>query len=171
MIQRIFMGLVAVAVAACSFAQDTGDEPPLRLKRKGTPAAASKDRPGQADPAQEKKPDRPAAEPRDDPVDPDTAVPERDEQELLGRIDRNMRTSEDRLANRELTDATRQVQEDILKDLDALINKDQNNPQDQPNQQDQQADSRSGQDRKPQAGSRSLRGNRSQMRLGSVRRS
>src|SRR5262249_20854265 len=46
----------------------------------------------------------------------------------LQRVSRNMRSSEERLANKELTDGTRQIQQDILKDLDSLIRMAENPP-------------------------------------------
>jgi hypothetical protein len=158
-IQRILVGLVVVIFASWALAQDLGDEPPLRLKKKTPPAVESKEGPKKEEPprpapAPEKKPSRPATEePKEDPPDPEAADPNKEEQELLDHVDKNMRKSEDRLANRELNDATRQVQEDILKDLDALINRDQQNPQTQPNQQneqDQQGVSASAERRKKQ---------------------
>jgi len=49
------------------------------------------------------------------------AQPEMDEQEILQRVLKNSRTSEERLANKEVNDGTKQVQRDILSDLDKLI--------------------------------------------------
>ena len=176
MIHRILVGLVVAVFASWALAQDLGDEPAVRLKKKNPPAAESKEGPKKEDPparptpAQGKKPNQPAEEPKEEPQDPEAADPDKEEQERLNRIDQNMRKSEDRLANRELTDATRQVQDDILKDLDALINRDQQNPQTQPNQQneqDQQGGSASAEKRRQQ---RSM-GQGTSMRTGRRQRS
>ncbi|HXG11961.1 MAG TPA: hypothetical protein VNK04_19550 [Gemmataceae bacterium] len=133
----LLVGLFGVAVLLAAD-DPPGDqpEPPVRLKRKARPAAeppakedppAAKEepkaRPPEERPATEKPPmpgekKRPA---EDEPPIP--AEPEMDEQELLARVSRNMRTSEDRLANKELGEPTRQLQRDILEDLDKLINK------------------------------------------------
>lgn len=131
MIRRVVVGLLSVAflIAGLAIAQEPpgGDDPPVRLKKKNKPDAVEKGKEDQPKPA-----DPPKDEPKDkDPKDKDPkegaepAVPdepEMDESEVLNRVGKNMRTSEDRLANRELTDGTRQVQDDILKDLDSLIN-------------------------------------------------
>src|SRR5262249_60003279 len=104
----------------------------------------------------EKDPKAKEKEPKegDEPEPPEQ--PEKDEAEVLNRVGKNMRTSEDRLDRAELNDSTRQVQEDILKDLDSLINQmknggggeDQNQQQDQQDQQNQQQN----QGDKPQSG-------------------
>lgn len=79
----------------------------------------------------EKKPtDKP--EPRKD--DKDEPAPEKadqDAKETLERINRNMRTSEDRLARKDPGEGTRSIQRDILKDLDALIEQTQRQQQQQ----------------------------------------
>jgi len=164
-INRIVVGVLSVAflLAGLAIAQDPpgGDDPPVRLKKKNRPDVAEpakEDQPKPADPPKEEpkekdpKPKDPKAkDPKegDEPAQPDE--PEMDQAEVLNRVGKNMRTSEDRLDHRELTDATRQVQEDILKDLDSLINQaknggggggadqqqNQNDQQNQDNKQDQ----------------------------------
>jgi hypothetical protein len=168
MMRRVAVGLLAVAlaVAGLAVAQEPGDEPPLRLKKKDRPAAAdkAKEEVPKGDPARppeppEKKPDAPKEQPKDGADEPPDAgaPPEMDEQEVLGRVNKNMRAAEDRLANRELNDGTRQLQDDILKDLDALINQVQNGGQGQ-DQNDQQAQQNDNQ----QGGKQQARRNRSQ---------
>ena len=69
---------------------------------------------------------------KDDKKDPEgnpaNQAPAEDPKEVLARIDRNLKKVVDRLHKDELNDATREKQEDILKDLDALINQEENPP-------------------------------------------
>src|SRR5207245_8003829 len=66
----------------------------------------------------------------------------RDEKEILERVARNARLSEERITNRELGEGTRAVQQEILKDIDSLIeranNQDDQNDQNNQNNQDNQ---------------------------------
>lgn len=125
-------------------------EPPLRLKKKGQepkkiePAPDKdpdklkpEDKRNDNDPPKLEDPPKLDDPPKlEDPPkldDPDNldeipdAVPEQDEdQEILSRIAENTKRSEERLANKELGEGTRQVQKDIIDDLDKLINKQQN---------------------------------------------
>ena len=137
MIRRILVGLLSVAflLAGLAIAQDPPTEtirPFVSRRRTGRTPSKRKEEP----------PAKPVDPPNDDPKEKDPKVqdpkekdpkddaapdePEMDEAEVLNRVGKNMRTAEDRLANRELNDATRQVQDDIIKDLDSLINKMQN---------------------------------------------
>src|ERR1700693_4970724 len=70
---------------------------------------------------EDKKPDDPAKE-------PEPAEPQEDEKEVLSRVSKNMRSLEERLANKELGDGTRQVGDDIMKDLESLIRSLENPP-------------------------------------------
>ena len=165
--RRILVGLLSVGfvLAGLAIAQDPpgGDDPPIRLKKKNRPEVAEKPKEEPAKPAEPpvdpKEKDPKAKDPKEKPMD-DAAPeqPEMDEGEVLNRVGKNMRTSEDRLANRELTDGTRQVQDDIVKDLDSLINQMQNGGgggadqnQDEQNQQNQDNKQQSG-DKKQQSG-------------------
>jgi hypothetical protein len=97
------------------------DEPPLRLKKK--PPADD------APPDQPKPPKVGDTKPGDPTKEPEPAEPEGNDKEVLERISHNLRSLEERLANKELGDATRQVGEDILKDIDSLIRMSENPPQ------------------------------------------
>jgi hypothetical protein len=164
----------------CVFALRAGDPPadrpdePVRLKKK------KKD--DQPPPAEEpkaeepRKPDKPRGPvPWDDepgkpskPGKPDAeAQPEMDEQEVLQRILKNSRTSEERLANKEVNDGTKQIQRDILSDLDKLIELSQRQEdQDNKDNQDQSSDSQpqGGTQSQPQGGSSSSKQAREQRR-------
>jgi hypothetical protein len=113
-------GIVAVAGLAL-WAQRPGEpEDPPVLKKKDKPAAE--------DPVPPKDGDKkPEDKPKDDAKGP-PAPPEESAEDVLQRVANNLRTAEDRLANKELGDGTRQVQDDIIKDLDSLINKAEQQP-------------------------------------------
>src|SRR6185436_3305250 len=118
-----------------------GQGPPVRLKRKKPrtqeePPPRPEKKVEQPDPAE--KPD-PAEEPKKKPdglrkpkldeeerLDPkdDLKLPggeQQDEHEILERVARNARTSEERITHRELGESTRSLQQEILKDIDSLI--------------------------------------------------
>ncbi len=171
MIRRMIVGLFGVAflLAGLAIAQDPpkdGDDPPVRLKKRNRPEAgekAAEEQPKPAEPPKDKerlKPKEPKeGDPKagDEPPQGDDA--QMDETEVLNRVGKNMRTSEDRLDHAELTDGTRQVQDDIVKDLDSLINKMQNggDDQDQSDQQDQQGQQQN-QQNKQQSGKQKQNG-------------
>ncbi len=137
-------------------------EPPVRLKKKKpsaevtppAPMPEKKPQPPENPSQPEKKPDDERLDPREQPAMPDLGG---DEQEVLDRLRKNTRSAEERLANKELGDATRQVQDDILKDLDALIQGLENpeeNPQNQNQQQNQSQQNQDNQQNQPQQNQR-----------------
>jgi hypothetical protein len=109
-------------------------EPPVRLKKKEKPKPA---------PAPEEKPAaRPKKEPGKERVPaPDPENPEKDAAEILARISRNMRSVDERLQKKDVGQGTRQIQRDIVKDLDKLIHQ-MKNPPPQPQNSSGQANSR-----------------------------
>ena len=106
-------------------------EPPVRLKKKAKPNEdTDKDKKPEllkkeTTPKEEKEGDEPAIEPEQDP------------KEIIGRISKNMENSKDRLAQKDTGDGTQQVQRDIIKDLDDLINQSSRRQQQQQQQQQQ----------------------------------
>lgn len=125
--------VVAAALLGGIRAQEPsrGDEP-VRLKKKKKVVPAEKpetEPPAKKTELKEKKKielEKEKTPPGTEPPDTDTDA-DANEREVLDRIARNIKTAEERLAQRELGDATRQVQEDVLKDIDALLKK-ANNP-------------------------------------------
>jgi len=113
-------GILAVAGLAL-WAQPPGEpEDPPVLKKKDKPAAD--------DPLPPKDGDKkPADKPKDDAKEP-PGPPQESAEEVLQRVAKNLHTADDRLANKEVGDGTRQVQDDIIKDLDSLINKAEQQP-------------------------------------------
>jgi hypothetical protein len=141
MIRRVLAFVVGVIVAATL--ADAADEPPpdqtdapLRLKKKkpamGDPAKPeekkSDDKPDAKKPDQKKEEKK--ADGMQEPItrDGDPVNEEEDEMEVLERVARNAKTVEERLVNQEVNSGTRQLQNDIVKDLDSLI-KNSENPQ------------------------------------------
>lgn len=112
-------------------------EPPVRLKKKEKPPEppASDKKPEPAKPPQPREPQ--PKEPGDDKEND----PEAEAAEILARVSKNMRNAEDRLAKKDAGAGTRQVQREILKDLDSLINQTRRQQQ-----QQQQANQRQEQD-------------------------
>jgi hypothetical protein len=121
MIYRIGTGLVTFALLVASLAaaddpKPDQPEPPVRLKKKEKP---------KAEPLPDKKPPPPKpdakkGEGKDDEPD-DGTDPGEDPKVTLERLDKNMKDSAERLAKTDSGEGTRQVQRDILKDLDSLM--------------------------------------------------
>jgi hypothetical protein len=128
--QRLKLFLIASGVlfAGLALAQEPPaqpDDPPVRLKKKPKADAAPQPEPDKP-PTKDEKKDPPK---KDDSKDePEPPAPQEDEAEVLNRVTKNVRLSEEKLANKELTDGTRQLQDDILKDLDSLIKSAENPP-------------------------------------------
>lgn len=117
--------IVIGSLAGLSWSQDAPGDQPIRLKKKkkaekedkavpDKPAKKESKAPDKKEAGQDKEKKEPAVDPPDDGAN---------EREVMDRIARNVKKAEERLANRELGDATRQVQEDVLKDIDSLIKK------------------------------------------------
>ncbi|MGL4555468.1 MAG: hypothetical protein ACRC33_30230 [Gemmataceae bacterium] len=141
------------ALLACGLAaqepggdKDKGAEPP-RLKKKKRDGAAPpeakkeeekpKEELPKEEPPKDEKPGKGKEPPvkggkgkegpaKDDPIVPEDGErgdPGEDDKEILERISKNMRAVEDKLGNKELGEPTEQQQRDILKDIDALIHR------------------------------------------------
>ncbi len=137
-------------------ADDTQDQP-VRLKKK-----KKADKPEAAPEKPEPKPEKPpetkpkpkldedaGLDPRDDVKLPQNEQ-EDEENDILRRLARNSRLSEEKLAKRETGEGTRKLQEEILKDLDRLLEQSKQNQQNQ-GQQGQQGEQ--GQESKSGGGS------------------
>lgn len=62
-----------------------------------------------------------------EPIERIEPAKQEDPQEVLERVKENMKASADRLGNKDVGDKTREIQKDILRDLDALINRAEEN--------------------------------------------
>lgn len=148
------LALAGLALAADEPpAKQSPDEPPLRLKKKKQTDGPAKPEPGKpAKPPGKKEP------PKAEDKEPEAEQPEIDEKEVLARITKNMRAVEEKLAKREITDGTRQTQDDILKDLDLLLvqlRRAQGEAADQHQGQEQQDQEQNQKDKQGKAGSKS----------------
>ena len=125
----ITAGFLAVAVSTV-YAEPPADadDPPV-LKKKGAPQIDDSPKP-EADKKDTDKAKKPGDAPK---PDADKGAPpeqsQQDAEEVLKRVAKNMHAIEKRLANKELGDATRQAQDDALKDLDSLIDLTENPPE------------------------------------------
>lgn len=106
------------------------DDPPARLKRKPKPMNEEPEKKKEME--KEKEPEKkitdklpPPPTRKEDGDDEPILAPEKDSKEIVARVSKNMRASGERLSKNDSGEATRQVQLDILKDLDALIEKNQ----------------------------------------------
>lgn len=135
MIKRLLTLILAgmlTATTMVALAEDPpkGDEPPVRLKKKGKPNAEDKPKVDPGKPDDKKPRDKDKEEPKAAPA----PEPQVDEQEVLNRVAKTMRSVQTKLAKFDLGEGTRQAQEDILKDLDKLIRNSENPPPDDQNQ-------------------------------------
>jgi hypothetical protein len=106
------LGLVIPPLTGGKQEQDP-PEPPVRLKKKEKPKAPE-------EPGKKTEPAKPP-EPKEPPGPPPAGDPEQNPAEILARVSRDMRASEERLGQKDPGEATQQIQRDILKNLDALI--------------------------------------------------
>jgi hypothetical protein len=132
-------------------------------------------RPEPAPPKKVEKKAEPARKPsgeKDEPV-PEEG-PEEKAEEILGRLTKNLRMAEDRLDHKDTSDATQQLQRDILSDLDALISQSgrrQPQPQEQQQQDSQQGSRPQRSGSKRQQGQPRAGGQRSQRSQTTARKS
>jgi hypothetical protein len=99
----LLLGLVVALPGAAADDEPAESGEPIRLKKKSRPDT-----------------EQPAArpEPAEPPAPPSDAGSDR---ETLTRLYRNLRASQDRLGQRDVGDATQQIQRDIVRDLQALV--------------------------------------------------
>jgi hypothetical protein len=137
------------------------DEPPLRLKKKKPAEGPPKVEPGKGEPGKPAKAAQKQELPKAEEKEPEQPEqPEIDEKEVLARITKNMRAVEEKLAKGEITDGTRQTQDDILKDIELLLEQNRrgggggagNENQQQNQDQNQQNQEQNGQQNKGGSG-------------------
>lgn len=128
MIRHAVVCLLALSLSGLAFCaddpKDAPDEPPVLLKKKKKPAPAPDPKPKEGEPKEKVKPRE--GDPKDEPKE--GAEPAADPKEVLERINKNIRESEERLRKKDPGGTTQRVQRDIVKDLDSLIKKAQEPP-------------------------------------------
>ncbi len=115
-------------------AQDkSGDEAPAKLKKKKATPDVPQDKPKDSAivPSDKNKPEINPEKKKEKGLRPekDIDLPKDnlEEEEIFGRIGKNLKDVDDRLGNLELGETTLQKQRDILEDIDKLLKKNQNN--------------------------------------------
>ena len=141
MIIRGFLLVCLLIISGVMIAQEQTDppvpdetkgEPPVRLKKKKTSKPSESESKPMAEESSQKKKnseDDPSAKkeknlPKE--KDKDLIRDDMEEEEILGRIGKNVKDVDDRLGNLDLGDPTLQKQRDILEDLEKLLRKNQN---------------------------------------------
>ena len=113
--------------------EKSGDEGPVKLKKKKPSPAEPQEKPKDSAivPSDKNKPEinpenKKEKGPRPE-KDMDLPKDNLEEEEIFGRIGKNLKDVDDRLGNLELGEATLQKQRDILEDIDKLLKKNQSN--------------------------------------------
>jgi hypothetical protein len=130
-------------------AQDKTDvESPVKLKKKKPLSSDTQEKPKDSAPSDvdKNKPESNPEKKKENITSPEKLMDHpRDnleEEEIFGRIGKNLKDVDDRLGNLELGEATLQKQRDILEDIDKLLKKNQSN-QSQANQSQSKSSSKS----------------------------
>jgi hypothetical protein len=151
----LLIGVVSLAGLALAQEPAAKDEPPVRLKKK-KPRGEDKPMvdPDKPDEKKDDKKDEKKEDKKAEPRESEPVTPQEEEKEVLERVVKNVHNVGERLAKNDLGEATQQTQRDILKDLESLIQRNENPPQGG-GQQDQNQDGGGGsadQDNKDQQG-------------------
>jgi hypothetical protein len=104
--------LLALAVLAGPPPVRADDPPPDRLEKKPKPDAPPAPKPDEKPADAKAKPEKPK---------PDDAAPDEDPEKIRERIAKNAQTAEERLKQKDPGEATRKLQDDVLKDIDRLL--------------------------------------------------
>jgi hypothetical protein len=119
----LLVGVLGLAGLALAQEPPAKEEPPVRLKKK---KPRGEDKP-------KVQPDKDKAEKKEDkkpePREAEPVTQQEEEKEVLQRVVKNVHHVGERLAKNDLGEATQQTQRDILKDLDSLIQRNDNPPQ------------------------------------------
>lgn len=177
----LFAGLVSLGGLALAQDPPAKDEPPVRLKKK-KPRGDDKPR-VEPDKTDEKKKDdkkgEPKADKKEDPREAEPVTQQEEEKEVLQRVVQNVHKVDERLAKNDLGESTQQTQRDILKDLESLIQRNENPPPQgggggggdaQQNQQQQSGQQGASKSKNQRAGSKFSRRQRRGSKSGSEQR-
>jgi hypothetical protein len=151
MMIRIIMLCSLLLVSGAMIAQEkesvptqekSGDEGPVKLKKKKASTVEPQEKPKdpaivpsdknkpESNPEKKKDKDKDQDQGPQPPKEMDQPKDNLEEEEIFGRIGKNLKDVDDRLGNLELGEATLQKQRDILEDIDKLLKKNQNNQKD-----------------------------------------
>lgn len=168
----LLVGVLGLAGLALAQEPPAKEEPAVRLKKK---KPRGEDKPKvEPDKPDEKKKDDDKAEKKEDkkpePREAEPVTPQEEEKEVLQRVVKNVHNVGERLAKNDLGEATQQTQRDILKDLESLIQRNENPPQGDDEQNDNPSGGGGGSKSKGKRGSKKLSkraGGKSSSRTGS----
>ena len=138
--------------------EKSGDEGPIKLKKKKAMPVEPQEKPKDSAivPSDKNKPESNPEKKKDKAASPEKGMDQPkdnlEEEEIFGRIGKNLKDVDDRLGNLELGEATLQKQRDILEDIDKLLKKNQSN-QSQSNQSQSKSSSKSESSNKQPKGS------------------
>jgi hypothetical protein len=124
----LLAGLILVAGLAVADEPAGPDEPPVRLKKK-KPRGDTKPMTDPAKPDDKKKDDKKKDQPKAEPREAEPVTPQEEEKEVLQRVVKNVNSVVAKLAKNDLGEGTLQTQRDTLKDIESLINRNENPPQ------------------------------------------
>ena len=167
MMIRIIMLCSLLLVSGAMIAQEkesvptqekSGDEGPVKLKKKKPLPVEPQEKPKDSvvPPVDKNKPESNPEKKKEKVASPEKVMDQPkdnlEEEEIFGRIGKNLKDVDDRLGNLELGEATLQKQRDILEDIDKLLKKNQSN-QSQSNQSQSKSSSKSESSNKQPKGS------------------
>lgn len=135
----LFVGTISLAGVVLAQDPPAKEEPPVRLKKK-KPRGDDKPMVDPDKPAETKKDDKVGEKKKDGKAEPEPVTPQEEAAEVLQRVVSNVHKVDERLAKGDLGEATQQTQRDILKDLESLIQRNENPPQGGGGQADQNKD-------------------------------
>lgn len=124
----LMISLCTLVVVMRALAQEPTANDDLDLLKKPQQGQKSEEKPITFDPkkANGKEPDLDKI-PNIEPLEPIAKPSQEDPEKLLARVQENMNASAERLEKKDVGDKTREIQKDILRDLDALINRAEEN--------------------------------------------
>ena len=150
--------MIAQEKEAVPTQEKSGDEGPVKLKKKKPSPVEPQEKPKDSvvPPVDKNKPESNPEKKKEKVVSPEKVMDQPkdnlEEEEIFGRIGKNLKDVDDRLGNLELGEATLQKQRDILEDIDKLLKKNQSN-QSQSNQSQSKSSSKSESSNKQPKGS------------------
>jgi len=150
--------MIAQEKEAVPTQEKSGDEGPVKLKKKKPLPVEPQEKPKDPAivPSDKNKPESNPEKKKEKIASPEKVMDQPkdniEEEEIFGRIGKNLKDVDDRLGNLELGEATLQKQRDILEDIDKLLKKNQSN-QSQSNQSQSKSSSKSESSNKQPKGS------------------
>jgi hypothetical protein len=153
----------------------TGVEPPVKLKKKKSAPVETQEKPKDSvtKPVDKNKPDDNSEKKKEKVSSPEKNIDQPkdnlEEEEIFGRIGKNLKDVDDRLGNLELGEATLQKQRDILEDIDKLLKKNQSNQSESQQSQSQSSSKSESQNKQTKSSSENQESNSNDSGKGQVK--